>query len=545
MQSCKSKVVTQEDPIVKIDSIETVPPTAVLIVDTIDYLKRFIDSLQQSVDNKLLGESIYQKSALLTIYKKSDFQLQWNDSNESKVAIQLLISAWKEGLEPRDYHLDDILYYFDQLQQNKEDLRQEAILDLLLSDALISYSKHLTSGKINPETLYPKWNFYSRTISDSAISTLFTASKSGLLTEYIESLAPQTPSYQKLKEALIEYNDYIHYGAWDSLILKSTLRPGDSSLIVPLLRIRLNKEGYNALLDSSLYYDEKLSDIIKNYQQRSGLKSDGVIGKHTLNALNESAESKRNKITVNLERSRWVLENEMNEFIVVNIAKFELFHFDSGYIDYSSKVMVGKNEKQTPVFRDLLQYIVFNPTWTIPTSISSSEILPKLIQDSLYLEEHNMIIIDAKGETQSDSGIVWSDYSEDYFPFILRQKAGPKNALGRVKFLFPNQYAIYLHDTPSRYLFAKEERAFSHGCIRLQNPLDFAQFILSKEDSLWTLDSIRTIIDSAQTTSVRLRKGIPIYLMYWTAGVNENNEVFFVPDIYGRDEKVLNALLEK
>jgi len=141
-----------------------------------------------------------------------------------------------------------------------------------------------------------------------------------------------------------------------------------------------------------------------------------------------------------------------------------------------------------------------------------------------------MVIIDSKGQVLSDSGIVWSDYNEEYFPFIIRQEPGPGNALGRVKFLFPNKYAVYLHDTPSKYLFAKEERAFSHGCIRVQNPLDFSEFILSRQDSNWTMDSIRTVIDSAATMDVRLKKSIPIYIMYWTAGVDENERLYFVPD---------------
>jgi murein L,D-transpeptidase YcbB/YkuD len=301
-------------------------------------------------------------------------------------------------------------------------------------------------------------------------------------------------------------------------------------------------EGYTILDDSSRIYDELLVEQVKLFQENSGLKSDGVIGKLTIKAFNESAQYKLNKLRVNMERNRWVLEDEMNEFIIVNIAKYQLYYLDSGRVTFSTKVMVGTDEKQTPVFRDDLQYVVYNPTWTLPTSISSKETLPQLKRDSLYLEKHNMVIINAKGEIQSDSGIVWSDYSENYFPFILRQQPGPGNALGRVKFLFPNKYAIYLHDTPSRYLFAKEERAFSHGCIRMQNPLDFSEFLLQKQDTNWTMDSIRTVLDSAVTMSVRLKKSIPIYIMYWTAGVNEFGNLFFVPDIYGRDRRILQEL---
>jgi murein L,D-transpeptidase YcbB/YkuD len=232
----------------------------------------------------------------------------------------------------------------------------------------------------------------------------------------------------------------------------------------------------------------------------------------------------------------------MEEFFIVNIAKYQLYYSDSGKVTYSSKVMVGTDEKQTPVFRDKMEYIVFNPTWTLPQSIASKETLPKLKQDSLYLKKNNMHIINSKGEILSDSGIVWSNYTSDYFPFIIRQEPGPGNALGRVKFLFPNNYAIYLHDTPSKSLFAKEERAFSHGCIRVQNPLDLAEFILQKQDANWTMDSIKTIIADKETFTLRLKRSIPIYIMYWTAGVDEYDRLFFVPDVYGRDERILKAL---
>ena len=309
-----------------------------------------------------------------------------------------------------------------------------------------------------------------------------------------------------------------------------------------MLRDRLLAEGYEITPDSSRVYDELLVEQVKLFQESSGLKPDGVIGKHTISAFNESAESKLAKIKVNLERSRWVLEGELNEYIIVNIAKYQLYYTDSGRVTYTTKVMVGKDETQTPVFRDEMQYVVYNPTWTLPQSIATKETLPMLQRDSLYLEKHNMVIINSKGEIQSDSGIVWDDYSEDYFPFIFRQEPGPNNALGRVKFLFPNKYAIYLHDTPSRYLFAKEARAFSHGCIRMQNPLDFSEFLLQKQDTNWTMDSIRTVLDSAQTMSVRLEKRIPVYILYFTAGENVDGSIYFVPDIYGRDERILKAL---
>jgi murein L,D-transpeptidase YcbB/YkuD len=516
-----------------------------LVPDTQNYIPYFIDSVQIGKTNSLIGESILAEKALPELYFINNFEFIWSDSVVKRSAILALAEAWQEGLNPKDYHLASILEIDEYLINKPSDRKTAAILDILLSDAILAYAENLNQGKLDPESLYPTWNFFSRNLPNDAIGQLLIAIKSNSLELYLQSLTPSSSNYKVLKKNLIKYTNIIYEGGWKSLPEISTIHPYDNSAFIPLLRQRLYAEGYDVVMDSSRIYDELLVEQVKLFQENSALKPDGVIGKHTVWSLNESAQSKLNKIIVNMERSRWVLDGELNAFIVVNIAKYQLYYSDSGKVSYTTNVMVGTDETQTPVFRDKLEYIVFNPTWTLPMSIATKETLPLLQRDSLYLEKHNMVIINSKGEIQSDSGIVWSDYSEDYFPFILRQEPGPSNALGRVKFLFPNKYAIYLHDTPSRYLFAKEGRAFSHGCIRVQNPLDFAEFILAKQDTNWTMDSIQTVIDSAATMSVRLKKSIPIYLMYWTAGENINGEIFFVPDVYGRDERILRALGER
>jgi murein L,D-transpeptidase YcbB/YkuD len=541
ISSCKSKKSSATSSEVKVNTKKK-DTVVVLFVDTANYIHLYIDSVQIGKKNSLIGETILAEKALPELYFLNKYELLWTDSIVRSKAILQLIEAWKEGLNPKDYHLESILDINDHLLLDTTDRRSKAIFDILLSDGILAYAENLNQGKLDPESLYPTWNFFSRNLPNDGISSLLSAIQNDSLELYIERLAPQNSDYKLLKENLIKYTNIAHQGGWDLLPEINTIHAGDNSAFIPLLRDRLKNEGYNVIMDSSRVYDPLLVDQVKLFQLNSGLKPDGVIGKYTVVALNESVDSKLNKIRVNMERNRWVLENELNEFIVVNIAKYQLYYSDSGEVSYTTKVMVGTDEKQTPVFRDKLEYIVFNPTWTLPTSISSKETLPHLQRDSLYLEKNNMVIINSKGEVQSDSGIVWSEYSEDYFPFILRQEPGPGNALGRVKFLFPNKYAIYLHDTPSRYLFAKEERAFSHGCIRVQNPLDFSEFILAKQDTNWTMDSIMTVIDSAKTVSVRLKKSIPIYLLYLTAGENVNGEIFFVPDIYGRDERILKAL---
>lgn len=541
IQSCKSKKTAIDIDLSRVDTT-LIDSNTIVFIDTVNYYKQLIDSIKIGKENSILGESILAEKALPELYYSNDYKVIWKDTIQSDKAILQLINAWKEGLNPKDYHLSSILDINDYLKKNPNDRKTQAIYDILISDGILAYAYNLNQGKLEPESLYPSWNFFSRNLPMDAISKLKMSIKKDSLDAFLNSLTPNTSSYKLLKESLIKYTNIIHLGGWKSLPVVSSIHPLDNSALTPLLRDRLLAENFVITPDSSRVYDELLVEQVKLFQESSGLKPDGVIGKHTINAFNESAESKLDKIKVNLERSRWVLEGELNEFIVVNIAKYQLYYNDSGRVTYTTKVMVGTDETQTPVFRDLMQYVVYNPTWTLPQSIAIGETLPMLQKDSLYLEKHNMVIINSKSEIQSDSGIVWADYSEDYFPFIFRQEPGPTNALGRVKFLFPNKYAVYLHDTPSRYLFAKEARAFSHGCIRMQNPLDFSEFLLQKQDTLWTMDSIRTVLDSAVTMNVRLTKSIPIYILYHTAGENVDGSIFFVPDIYGRDRRILKAL---
>lgn len=259
--------------------------------------------------------------------------------------------------------------------------------------------------------------------------------------------------------------------------------------------------------------------------------------------INLTAEQKMEMLMVNLERMRWVQTISYDTYIKVNIAAYGLNFIEDGELIYDTKVMVGQKQKQTPIFRDRLELIVFNPTWNLPQSIASKETLPKLKRDSNYLEKHNMVLVNQWGEVVPHEGINWNQYSENYFPHMIRQEPGPDNALGRVKFLFPNKYAIYLHDTPSRYLFARDQRAFSHGCIRLQNPLDFALYLLQRENEDWTMDSIEIIVDSAKTQNIRLRRSIPIYLVYHTVSVNPYKEVFYHYDVYERDAIIYRRLM--
>jgi murein L,D-transpeptidase YcbB/YkuD len=349
------------------------------------------------------------------------------------------------------------------------------------------------------------------------------------------------PLYKALEDGLEKYYNFKKQGGWANLEISTVIKPGETNDAITMLRERLLMEGYEVTGNGSALYDGQLVETMKRFQENHGLNPDGIIGKKTQIALNRTVDQKIDQLRINLERARWVLDNNEGKLLVVNIAKYRLYIFENDHRTYETNVMVGTQYTQTPVFMAPMRYIEFNPTWTVPFSICTKEILPKLKTDNNYLSARNMVVLDQSGTEIDQTKIDWVNYSAGNFPFVIRQEPGPQNALGRVKFMFPNEHAVYLHDTPSRYLFTKDSRAFSHGCVRVENPLKLAEVILNEPDK-WNEESIQKIVDTNKTTRVNLKEPIPVLLMYWTAGLGSNGELFFVDDIYNRDERLLEAI---
>ena len=508
-------------------------------------LKTTIEKIQSGEITKLKGELLFAEVGLPLFYQEIGYVTIWQDPKKANEAISFLTMAWKEGLNPLHYHLEAILDLQNANKTNPNDINAQVIFDILLSDGLMEYGYNLNYGRLDPKSLDPSWNFPSRHFADDAMEEFIAAINGHQLKTFMTDLPPRTYLYQLIKDALITYTGFVGKGGWESLSIPATIHPGDNTSLAPQLRKRLIAEGYSIENNSSEIYDEQLVEQVKIFQKNNGLGNDGVIGKNTIKAFNETAESKVDKLKASLERSRWVDIGEVDEFIVVNVAYYYLYYIDHKTAAYSSKVMVGKVNKQTPIFRDDLTTVVLNPTWTLPYSISSTETLGKLKKDPQYLQKHNMVLLNSSGKIVSDAGIDWNKYQSGQFPYTVRQEPGPHNALGQVKFLFPNKYAVYLHDTPSKSLFAKEARAFSHGCIRLQNPLNFALFLLERDQpGEWTMDRIQAVIKTEKTKNINLKPSIPIYLMYWTAAIDETGMVYFTDDIYDRDPAIIKALNE-
>jgi murein L,D-transpeptidase YcbB/YkuD len=291
-------------------------------------------------------------------------------------------------------------------------------------------------------------------------------------------------------------------------------------------------------------FDERMEAEVKAFQATRGLEPDGVVGPATLEALNTTAEQRIRRIGVNLERWRWLPENLGDRYVLVNVADFKLEVIEQDRKVLEMKIIVGKSYRRSPVFSDRISYLVLNPRWHVPRNIAVKDKLPLIKKDPTYLAENRMKVFAGWGaETRelNPAQIDWSSVSAKNFPYRFRQEPGPRNALGQIKFMFPNRFNVYLHDTPSRELFDKNVRNFSSGCIRIQKPLDLAEYLL-RGDPSWSRDKIQEELAKKRERTIKLPTPVPVHLLYWTAFVDDNKVLQFRNDIYGRDERLAKAL---
>jgi murein L,D-transpeptidase YcbB/YkuD len=289
------------------------------------------------------------------------------------------------------------------------------------------------------------------------------------------------------------------------------------------------------------FFDKTLRDQVIIFQQRNGLDTDGVVGKGMINALNIPVEERIETIKANLERWRWINDDLGELYIRVDIANFSLRVMENGKPVFESPVIVGRQFRQTPVFGAVMNYLILNPDWTVPPTIMTNDVLPVLIKDQSYLAKNNMKILKYDGTEINPSSIDWSSVTEKNFPYMIREDPGEKCPLGKVKFVFPNEYDVYIHDTPSRSLFQQSVRAFSSGCIRVGKAFDLAVYLL-KDDPKWSQTDIQKALDEGEKLTVVLKHPIPVYILYLTAWADENGTVYFGKDVYNRDQQLITAL---
>ena len=503
-----------------------------------------IEQLRESGRLSIGGIDVASGNLLADFYERRGFSPAWSRTGKIESLIEVIKATANDGLDPTDYHLEEIEHVKGLLENGKQLAADErAALDIALTDSLIRLGYHQRFGKVDPYDLGPEWNFTRELGGKDPAKAIQEAIDAESLSDYLAAIFPRVELYRRLRSYLEEYRKVAAAGGWPRVPEGVTLKPGAVDERLPILARRLAVTGdlpaAAAAAPFSVYADA-LESAVRNFQERHGLDADGVVGPATLRALNVPVEDRVNQIRLNLERGRWILDNLEDDFVVVNIAAFRAYLYRDRKPVWSTRVVVGKTYHKTPVFRSTLKYIVFNPTWTVPYSIATKEMLPAIQQDTKYLSARNFDVKDRNGDIIDPASVDWSQVTRRNFGYTFVQRPGLSNALGEIKFIFPNQFSVYLHDTPSKSLFARAERTFSHGCIRVQQPFDFAEVLLQADG--WTSEMIQAERATRKTRSVFLSEPLPVLLLYWTATIGEDGQIHFFDDVYERDQKILTAL---
>lgn len=522
--------------------------------DATQYLRARIEASGSPPRICVGNQCIYSSAVLHHFYERRGYQPAWSSEAGPAPVVSSLLHAIREarleGLNPGDYHLDMILIMLRMIEGSQEpgqdiDRRLLMELDLLLTDAFLIYGSHLLAGRINPETIDPEWQANRREMDLAAL--LQKALESQRIQEALQSLLPVQPGYGRLKQALAQYQHVAAEGNWPIVPAGPNLRKGDRGERVASLRVRLTASGdLHGCLDTGhpSDFDDLLDQGVKRFQWRHGLDIDGVVGPATLAALNVPAQARARQIALNLERWRWLPQDLGTRYVVANIASFELQAIENNQEVFAMRVVVGRDYRRTPVFSGRITYLVLCPYWYIPTTIAVEDIAPLVCKNPDYLEQQKISVFKGKGPDAIDVDphvIDWSHVSEETFAYRLRQDPGPQNPLGRIKFMFPNEYEVYLHDTSAKGLFARSNRAFSSGCLRIEKPLDLAVFLLQKSPC-WDRETLLQALEEEREQIVTLPESIPVHLLYWTAWVDETGVVHFRHDVYGRDQLLEKAL---
>lgn len=475
------------------------------------------------------------RERLRRFYELVGYRPVWHDeagpNRRAVLLLQRLEDAGSEGLIAGHYLIGEIA---PRMASGDEPLQ----LELLLSDAFFDYARDLRRGRFVPGQVAPLWSIEPETVDPVAL--LLDALDEADFSTVLDALPPSHPAYARLRKALAEYRAIEARGGWPFIPSGPLLRPGGNDPRTPLLRRRLQIEGDlpMALSGRAEHYDEGLAYAVRRFQVRHGLKVDGIVGEETLEVLNVPVEQRIEQIILTMERWRWLPQELGERHVIVNIPAYELVVYEAGRARMSMPVIIGSRERPTPVTTGLLHTVVFNPYWTVPRNIAVNDLVPKQRRDPDYLTDHNIRVFSTwnGGHELSPSSIDWKALNEDNFPYMLRQDPGPRNALGQVKFLFNNRFSVYLHDTPNGGLFAESVRAYSSGCIRVEEPERLASFMLEGDEAVsWSEEAVASVIRTHHTREQELSEPIPVYLLYLTVWVGEDNSVNFRNDIYGED----------
>lgn len=493
-------------------------------------------------------EQIHSAVLVSGFYKGRNFRPAWFRNShlaQADVLVRAINEAYDDGLTPSFYHLGRITSLIREGYGGlSRDAGQAADLDILLTDAFLTLGCHLSAGCVNPVMFEVDW--FAKHGSVDVSQVLQQALAQNRVKEALTMLSPAHGSYSGLKKALASYRGLAAAGEWPLVSGGPVLRKDSVSGRVMELKKRLAASGdlpaEEAKTDDR--FDERLEEAVIFFQKRHGLQADGAVGPATLGALNVPLKQRIRQIELNLERLRWILGNTEQRLIVVNIADFRLDVIERGRSVLSMKAVVGKPYQSTPIFTAKMTHVIINPAWNVPDSIARKELLKKIRNDPGYLAGQDMEVLQGTGPQQvviDPATVDWQSLTGKNLPYRFRQKPGPLNALGRLKFMLPNKFDVYLHDTPARGLFSENVRTFSHGCIRIEKPLELAEYVLG-ENPEWTKEKLLAAIKNNSEKSVPIPDPLNVHFLYLTAWVDKEGVLQFRNDVYKEDQLLDDAL---
>lgn len=484
-----------------------------------------------------IAEAASSNDALATFYRERSFEPIWTTTEAADRRNALLTAldrAEDHGLPVSRYEADLLRATF----RDADNPYARGQAEVLASRMFLQYARDVQSGLLEPDDVV------SDIVKDLPRRDPLEQIRSFASSnphEFMRALPPSHPEYVRLMREKLRLERVLGAGGWGPTVQAGALAPGDSGEPVIALRNRLIAMGYLER-SASATYDATLQAAVQRFQDDHGLTADGEAGADTMAEINVGVETRLGQIILAMERQRWMNRERGDRHILVNIADFHAYVIDGERVTFETRVVVGHrdSDRRTPEFSDVMEHIVINPSWNVPRSIAVGEYLPQMRSNPAAAGHLQLL---RGGRVVSRQGIDFSQYTARNFPFDLRQPPGSQNALGEVKFMFPNRWNIYLHDTPSRNLFERQVRAYSHGCVRVHRPQELAYHLLApqEEDPEALYQTYRR---SGRETQVNLETQIPVHLVYWTAWITPEGRVNYRDDVYGRNTLLWQAMLD-
>lgn len=485
-----------------------------------------------------VAEAAARDDDIAAYYRQTGYKAIWTgnggrDRSRRAALLKALASAGDHGLPVSAYETD-ILKTNLRRVASQRDLGR---LEVQMSRLFLLYARHIQTGVLKPSSVD---SGIARRAPLRGRTELLAAFAKSSPARFLKALPPKSAEYARLMKAKLRLEKLLGDGGWGQTVPGRKLKPGDSGNAVVILRNRLVAMGY-LKRSSTQSFDADIQRAVQLFQVDHGLAPDGVAGAGTLAELNVPASKRLQAVIVAMERERWTNFERGKRHIWVNLTDFTAKIIDNGKVTFTTRSVVGKNsrDRRSPEFSDVMEHMIINPTWNVPRSIATKEYLPQL-QNNPNAAGH-LRLIDASGRTVNRDEVDFSEYTASNFPFDMKQPPSNRNALGLVKFMFPNSHNIYLHDTPAKSLFSREVRAFSHGCIRLRDPFDFAYALLARQ----TNDPegvFHTALETRRETQIDLKEHIPVHLVYRTAIAPAKGRMNYRRDVYGRDALIFRAL---